>query len=163
MKGRKPKPTNLHILNGNPSRKKLNTKEPKPRPLSPSCPKWLRREAKKEWKRIAPQLERIGLLTEIDGTALAGYCQSYAKWKEAEEYISKNGFAYNIPKRDEEGEIISLYVAQWPQVSIAKQCLDQIKAFCAEFGMTPSSRSRMEVNVPKEEDDGMRSFLSGLD
>ena len=48
---------------------------------------WLLPEAKKEWKRLASSLEAMGVLTMADLTAFAGYCQAYARWKEAEEFI----------------------------------------------------------------------------
>ena len=54
------------------------------------CPKWLEPEAKKEWRRLAKQMEAIGILTEVDMAAFAGYCQAYARWKEAEEFITQH-------------------------------------------------------------------------
>ena len=50
MAGRKPKPTALKKLEGNPGKRKLNTKEPVPGKGMPDCPKWLLPEAKKELK-----------------------------------------------------------------------------------------------------------------
>ena len=41
MAGRKPKPTALKKLEGNPGKRKLNTKEPVPEKGMPDCPKWL--------------------------------------------------------------------------------------------------------------------------
>ena len=32
-------------------------------------------------------MEQLGILTEVDMAAFAGYCQAYARWKEAEEFI----------------------------------------------------------------------------
>jgi len=148
MKGRKPKPIEIKILEGNPGRRLLNLNEPKPISMAPECPDWLLDEAKKEWNRLAPELERLGLLTIIDRAAFAGYCQSYAKWKIAEEFIKKNGMTYEIPKRDKEGKVISTYIAVFPEVYITRQCLNQIKAFAAEFGLTPSSRGR--ICLPSE-------------
>ena len=84
-KGRKPKPTALKLLEGNPGKRPLNVDEPKPKKQAPSCPSWLEPEAKKEWKRMAKTLESIGILTEIDKAAFSGYCQAYARWREAEE------------------------------------------------------------------------------
>ena len=52
MAGRKPKPTALKKLEGNPGKRKLNTKEPMPGKGMPDCPKWLFPEAKKEWERV---------------------------------------------------------------------------------------------------------------
>ena len=146
--GRKPKPTNLKIIEGNPGKRPFNLNEPKPISIAPKCPDWLLDDAKKEWNRLAPELERLGLLTILDRAAFAGYCQSYAKWKAAEGFIKKNGMTYEIPKRDKEGKVISTYIAVFPEVYIARQCLNQIKAFASEFGLTPSSRGR--ICLPSE-------------
>ena len=43
------------------------------------------------------QMEQLGVLTEIDMAAFAGYCQAYARWKEAEEYISEHGTVMKAP------------------------------------------------------------------
>ena len=88
-RGRKPKPTAMKELEGNPGKHPLNTSEPKPNKKAPACPKWLEPEAKKEWRRLAKQMEAIGILTEVDMAAFAGYCQAYARWKEAEEVITQ--------------------------------------------------------------------------
>lgn len=55
--GRKPKPTAIKVLEGNPGKRELNEYEPKPAKKAPRCPSWLEDEAKKEWKRTAKQLE----------------------------------------------------------------------------------------------------------
>ena len=75
MAGRKPKPTALKKLEGNPGKRKLNTKEPMPGKGMPDCPKWLLPEAKKEWERLCVKLSEIGVLTEIDMAAFAAYCK----------------------------------------------------------------------------------------
>ena len=49
MAGRKPKPTAVKKLEGNPGKRKLNTKEPNPGKGMPDCPAWLLPEAKTEW------------------------------------------------------------------------------------------------------------------
>ncbi|MBO8183761.1 MAG: phage terminase small subunit P27 family [Archaeoglobus sp.] len=162
LKGRKPKPTKLHVLNGNPSKKNLNTNEPKPKPAPgpPKPPSWLTTEAKKEWKRIAPELHRLGLLTIADEAALANYCQAYGHWVQAEkaikeyykrhkkltyEYTNKNGSTNEVPI---------------PEIAIAQKYQQIIKSFCAEFGLTPSSRARIELPDGLGEDD-MAGLLSG--
>ena len=49
-RGRKPKPTAIKELEGNPGKHPLNASEPKPKKKAPACPKWLEPEAKKEWR-----------------------------------------------------------------------------------------------------------------
>lgn len=153
QRGRKPKPTALKVLEGNPGKRQLNDKEPKPKSKAPTCPKWLEDEARKEWRRMAKQLEGLGVLTEIDMTAFAGYCQAYARWKEAEEFISKHGAIVKTP---------SGYWQQVPQVSIAQTYLKIMNRFCEQFGLTPSSRSRIITETNKTDDDDMMESLLSL-
>lgn len=134
IKGRKPKPTAVKKLEGNPGRRPLNGREPVPPQTEIRCPSWLLPEAKREWKRLASALQAMGVLTVADLTAFSGYCQAYARWKEAEEFITQHGSIFKTP---------SGYVQQVPQVSIAQQNLKIMQSFCAEFGLTPASRSRI--------------------
>ena len=54
-----------------------------PKGKLPRRPEWLEEDAKKEWKRLGKVLAEMGMLTEIDRAAFAGYCQAYARWKGA--------------------------------------------------------------------------------
>lgn len=151
QRGRKPKPTALKVLEGNPGKRPLNEHEPKPEKKAPKCPAWLEPEAKKEWKRMTKTLEAIGVLTQVDATAFAGYCQAYARWKEAEEFLSKHGTIFKTP---------SGYIQQVPQVSIAQTYLKIMKDFCSEFGLTPAARSRISVSATEgASDDPMEEML----
>jgi phage terminase small subunit len=71
MRGRKPKPTYLKVLEGNPGRRPPNAGEPKPARRAPTCPSHLCPAAKAEWKRLAQQLSVLRILTELDRAALA--------------------------------------------------------------------------------------------
>ena len=77
MAGRKPKPTAVKKLEGNPGKRKLNKNEPVPAKGMPECPDWLLPEAKAEWERLCEKLSDMGVLTEIDMAAFAAYCQSF--------------------------------------------------------------------------------------
>ena len=150
QKGRKPKPTAVKVLEGNPGKRPLNALEPQPIKKAPKCPDWLNLEAKQEWKRLAGNLEALGTLTELDMAAFAGYCQAYARWKEAEEFIEKHGTIVKTP---------SGYWQQVPQVSIAQSNLKIMLKFCSEFGLTPSSRSRIIANEAKDQEVDEMEFL----
>ena len=152
-RGRKPKPTELKVLEGNPGKRKLNAREPNPNKTAPTCPRWRENEAKKEWKRLAKKMEAIGILTEVDMAAFAGYCQAYARWKEAEEYLSAHGATVVTP---------SGYVQQVPQVSIAQTYLKLMGKYASEFGLTPASRSRLIADAKLEAPvDEMDELLRG--
>lgn len=150
QRGRKPIPTAIKKLEGNPGKRPLNDREPKPVKRAPKCPDWLDAEAKKEWRRMARTLEALGILTEIDRAAFAGYCQAYARWKESEEFISKHGTIVKTP---------SGYWQQVPQVSIAQTYLKILNRFCGDFGLTPSSRSRIIADKPMDSDDPLELLL----
>jgi len=141
--GRKPLPTHLKVLHGNPGKKRLNKHEPRPRLVGPNCPVWLRLEAKREWRRMSAELKRLGLLTMIDRSALAAYCQAYARWREAEEKVIQEGDVIETPKG---------FIIQSPYVGMANRAMELILKILAEFGMTPSSRSRISVAPPREAD-----------
>lgn len=154
VRGRKPKPTALKILEGNPGHRPINTKDPLPKGRLPRCPDWLEDDAKKEWKRLGKILANMGMLTNMDMTAFAGYCQAYARWKGAEEFISQHGDMVRTPNG---------YLQQVPQVSIAQTNLKIMLKFCEQFGLTPSARSRLIGSDEKPETavDEMELILRG--
>ena len=83
MRGRKPLPSNVVRLRGNPGKRRLNDAEPRPAAKVPPCPACLGDEARKEWQRLSKELAELGLLTGLDRNLLAAYCQAHALWVEA--------------------------------------------------------------------------------
>ncbi len=81
--GRKPLPTHLKIIRGNPGKRALPKHEPEPA-VGAEAPDWLTPEAAKHWPIVAKQLLDARVLTEMDGPALSLYCESFAQWKNAE-------------------------------------------------------------------------------
>lgn len=153
--GRKPKPPVLKILEGNPGKRSINTDVPVPRKdVRPKAPVWLEPEAKREWRRVAPELERLDLLCLLDQAALAMYCQAYARWKKAEVVLSKDGTTYEYTNK-----FGAVNILPRPEVAISSAAQKTMRAICAEFGLTPSSRGRM--TLPKKDDDGLDKFLEG--
>lgn len=143
--GRKPKPTSLKLVTGNPGGRPLNMNEPKPEIVAPTPPRFLRGEALAEWNRLMPALLKLKLMSELDRAAFAAYCQCFARLCEAEEQIAKAsalGFTQNG------------YPIINPWVTIAQQAMNQMRAFMAEFGLTPAARVRLHVQPEAEQDDG---------
>jgi P27 family predicted phage terminase small subunit len=139
--GSKPKPTELKRLEGNPGKRRLNKNEPQPDPTVPKCPWWFNYEARKEWERITPELHRLGLLTLIDHAALEGYCIAYAMLVQAAKDILGDGIIYNY----HDTKSLKMKRVKKPEVAVVRDSLNQIRLFCAEFGLTPSSRGRMTL------------------
>lgn len=141
MKGRKPKPTHLKILTGNPGKRKLNKAEPKAKAGIRSCPAYLNRTAKAEWKRVMKEAPD-GLLTELDRPLLAMYCQNVARIGELEKIVEDEGYTFMSEKG---------YICQRPEMGMLKNLQTIQKGLLAELGFSPSSRSRVTL-VPKKAD-----------
>jgi P27 family predicted phage terminase small subunit len=147
-----PIPTKLKILNGNPGKQKLNDKEPQPQGDA-VCPTNLCRAAKAEWRRITPELRRLGLLTSVDRTALVAYCENYARARDADRIINEQGLTFTTDKG---------YIMQRPEIAISRACWEMVLKFCVQFGLTPASRSRIHAE-PRDKSNSKESleqFLS---
>lgn len=152
MPGRRPKPTALKEIQGNPGKRPLNKNEPKPKG-TPTCPSHLDPEGKKEWRRISKELSAIGLLTSVDRAALAAYCAAYSRWAEAEQKIQQHGLVVKAP---------SGYPIQNPYVGIANTAMDHLRKFATEFGLTPASRTRLSVEPQKTDTDPFAAFMQSI-
>jgi len=154
VRGRKPEPTALKILRGLPGKRKPNAAEPAPAavPGDVPPPAWLDVEAQAEWSRLAPMLTRLGVLTETDIGALSAYCEAWATWKGATQKIRQFGMVIKA-KKPGDLPIVS------PYVKIAHNALTQMRGLLVEFGMTPSSRSRIHVMVKDEQPSKWRGLL----
>ena len=147
--GRKPKPTALKLIAGNPGKRKIKGGEPKPEICTPEPPKHLTLAAVAEWHRLAPQLARLGLMSELDRAAFAMYCQSWARHVEAEQQIAKASalaFTHNG------------YPIVNPWVTISKQSFDMCRSLLSEFGLTPVARARMALDHAQSQDEDGKAF-----
>jgi len=143
--GRKPTPSAIKRLRGNPGRRPLNEREPKPRPIIPPCPKHLEGEARTEWRRATRRLAACGVLSELDGAGLALLCTAWGRWVQAEQEIRKYGPIVKAPKTG--------VPMQNPWLSVANKAMEQMMKVLPEFGMTPASRSRIHAEAPEEKDE----------
>jgi P27 family predicted phage terminase small subunit len=141
----------LKVLDGNPGRRPLNEREPPAPQGVPACPDWLTDEAKAEWERVIPELQMMGLLSTADRAALAAYCTAWGRWVEAEAMVRKLG---TIVKSPEKG-----FPMKSPYLTIADQALETMRKLMVEFGLTPSSRSRIKVPDGGDAADEFDQFL----
>lgn len=160
MAGRKPLPTAAKQLRGNPGKRPINKAEPKPHVGAPEMPAGLCAAAQVEWARIVPELLAMKVLTTDNGAALAAYCQAFARWLQAEAEIDKNGITFVSMFVTKAGDLVSGDIKKNPAVTVSSDCVKIMGKFLGEFGMTPSSRSRLQVAAQGEEVDPMEEFLS---
>lgn len=163
--GRRALPANVHMLRGNPS--KLSASELmdsfQPQVEIPNCPRHLWPEARKEWRRITPELERYGLISKIDRTALALYCQAYARWVWAEEQMSRAMEAAEKNRADHakrglewtggDGVIVptpnghTTYSGHWV---VANRAMQQVNALLDNFGLAPINRGKVQQSSNRQ-------------
>lgn len=159
--GRKPKPTHLKLVTGNPGKRALKPDaiQPPARSKVLAPPAHLSGEAKSEWKRLAPMLTKLGILSDLDRGAFAAYCQAYGRWKLAEDSLD------NLRRKDESGFAGMLVTTkagntiQNPLVGIANRSMDMMVKYAAEFGFTPSARARVQDTAPQAAKAKAQSFF----
>ena len=148
--GPPPKPTTLKRLAGNPHQHKLNDAEPKLAAAIPQAPHHLDAEARREWHRVVHELYGAGLLSRVDRAALAAYCQAWSRWVQTSEQLASEPLIL---------ETASGYRYQNPLIGIQSAAMETMRRFMLEFGMTPSSRSRVHVEQKDNEPDELEQLL----
>jgi P27 family predicted phage terminase small subunit len=152
MAGRKPLPTHLKIVKGTARSHRLNPSEPAPAASAPQAPGHLDERAKEKFDRLAKMLAAHGIMTVLDTAALARYCIIWCRWIDAEQEVKTRGPVV----KPQGGNVI-----QNPFLAIANRCLSQMAQIESEFGMTPSSRSRIRAESVSKTVDPFESFLNG--
>lgn len=141
MKGRKPKPTKLRIIEGNPGRRPLPAVEIPPEPMPPP-PDFLDDVGREEWNRKTTMLFRLGVLHGLDSSTLAMWCATFSRAVRAERMlreIEKNG-----------GDLAGLLVkhkhgfAMQPLIRVVNQAVTTLNALAAQFYFSPVSRVKLE-------------------
>ena len=150
VRGVRPLPTKLKVVRGTLRRGRANAHEPALPVEIPRCPSHLSPEAKREWKRVSLDLAGYGLLTRIDRAALALYCEAWGRWVDAEKALRTYGVMIKAP---------SGFPMQSPYLAIANKAMEQMRAMLGEFGMSPSSRTRVHAAAVVNEDNPLERLL----
>lgn len=152
-RGPLPKPAALRLLEGNPGKRALDVSAGvNPRIEIPSPPKHLGIEARKEWKRITPLLEELGLVSGLDRTALALYCQAAGRLAEME--TAFNGMvAKKVADGMDYSDAVyacsysvtpSGYAQQSVIVQLIGKSREQVNRYLMHFGLSPAARGRVQ-------------------
>lgn len=140
MAGRPPKPTALKVLHGTNQPCRSNPKEPKPAADKVKAPTWLSKGSRKHWRKIEPVLRDMNILTNADVTALAMLCDALTEYIEAQAVLQEQGRTYQ--SYTAEGAMM------WrprPEVAISNDAWRRVHSMMTQFGMTPSSRTKVQA------------------
>lgn len=131
--GTKPKPTRLRVLHGD-QKHRINFAEPVPPEGEITMPADLTERAQRVWSELAPSLRAMGVLTVVDVAALAVLCESLALFRTSA--VITNTSSVLVKGRGEE-------LKRNPAIIPMMQSARTASMLMAEFGMTPSARSRL--------------------
>ncbi len=135
MAGRRPKPTAVKQLQGNPGKRVLNDSEPQPGRSSARAPRGLGMEGGRFWRRYAPALAALGVLTEVDEPALRLAAEHYEVAVRAATQLHDEELV--LEGRDG--------AKKNPLTQILRDNSTALRGFLTEFGMTPASRSKIRI------------------
>jgi len=137
--GRKNLPFNIHVLNGTDRPCRRNEDEPQPELFDevPQPPGYLTTSAVEEWLEMAPQLHRLGILTKFDLPAFEMYCNARGTAIDAINELKHSTLTITSDKGNE---------LQNPLVAIINRSTEIAMKIASEFGMTPSSRTKLKVD-----------------
>ena len=148
MSASTPLPANLKLLNGrSPGKDSAGRPVEKPPPFKrhlPEPPPILSGEALAEWERVTPELARLELTKPIDRAALASYCLTWERLITAQKLINEEG----ILGQNSQGRV------RHPAVAVIEAASKELRAWCEQFGFTPSSEARVSHggNNPADDD-----------
>lgn len=133
-----PKPAALKLITGRGHGRDAGGRKVKTPPafrrISPTAPKWLSPVAAAEWAKVVPELMRLDLLKEIDGPALATYCETWAEFVAATMELQAHG---RLTIQANQGEI------PHPAVAIRRNAGRELRAWANQFGLTPSAEQAL--------------------
>lgn len=140
--GRPRKPSHLKVLHGddkkNPGR--VNDAEPQPAAGDVEPPFGLTKQAREVWDRLAPDMQAKGVLTSWDADLFAELCEAIVKLRAKRRAANREAERGGASPMREYG-----------------QALDMVVKLAGRFGMTPSDRSKLEVDRGDEKSDDLLS------
>lgn len=137
-RGPSPKPTNLRMLHGDRD-DRTNHNEPVPGGGEVTPPVWLSEDARSVWDRLAPDLERKGLLTPWDVDTFAILCDAIVQYQQASALVARGGVLIRGHRNA---------ATKNPAMQLVRDTAQTVRAYAGEFGLTPSARS--EISLPEE-------------
>lgn len=140
MTGRRPKPTSMKLVEGNPGKRPLNLAEPKPERSSARAPRGLGAEGAKFWRKYVVGMAALGVLTQADEPAARMMAEHYdvairaATQLHDEELVLEGR---DGPKKN-------------PLTQVLRDNSTALRAYLVEFGMTPAARSKIKMESEEQ-------------
>ncbi|MDQ9130319.1 phage terminase small subunit P27 family [Serratia fonticola] len=165
MSGPPKTPAHLRLVRGNPSKRAINKNEPKPPSGVPPTPKHFDKQGKYWFKRMAEELDALGVMSQLDGRALELLVEAYTEYRHHCDTLDREGYTYAVYSEDDGDERKDREIRMikpHPAAMMKADAWKRIRAMLAEFGMTPASRSKVNATAP-DAVDPLADFLKARD
>lgn len=166
MRGRKPKPIMQALADGDTRKIGVNklraraAAEPVATRGLPSAPDHLNERALAAWEFWAEELADMNLDRRPDAQMLEGACVNYARAVQADMMLDVDGITVEESTLNDAGARVVLSVKKHPAVDISNSAWRQVRAFCSEFGLSPSARARLSIEK-KDQSEDLATLLTG--
>ncbi len=152
-RGRKPvemQKGNLTVFDGNKRKKEEESVTVGNEQLKNPPPWLIDNVAKKEWKRLIKELNKIDIVGNLDKNNLAGYCNSFANYQRATKELEEAPFC--VQRKTRTGEI----TVRNPLIDVQKLYAEEMRKFASLCGLTIDSRLKAAVTKTKKEEDTIK-------
>jgi P27 family predicted phage terminase small subunit len=133
--GPPPKAAHIRLLEGT-EHKTRNRHEPQPRDTLPIRPDNLSEEVAEVWDETVRELVAMHTAHSADRESLHCYCEAVVTHRRASELLAKSALLIKGQKTN---------LVRNPIIQIQRDAATAIRHFANEFGLTPASRTRIEV------------------
>lgn len=151
-------PTELKKQRGTLRKDRMNENEPKLPSIIPPIPTWLSEDGQKAFSELSNLLHDMSVLTQADELALTLLCDAYSEYKRAKEVVNELGATMEVTSREGNSKSVIR-----PEVQIANQSFVRVFQLLKEFGLTPSSRAKVNAieNQGNTPDVKIENFFNG--
>ena len=151
-------PTELKKQRGTLRKDRMNENEPKLPSVIPPIPTWLSEDGQKAFSELSTLLHDMSVLTQADELALTLLCDAYSEYKRAKEVVNELGATMEVTSREGNSKSVIR-----PEVQIANQSFVRVFQLLKEFGLTPSSRAKVNAieNQGNTPDVKIENFFNG--
>ncbi|MEW6457617.1 MAG: phage terminase small subunit P27 family [Bacillota bacterium] len=115
----------------------------------------MNKEARWLWNYLAPRLERVGLISEIDLPTFAILCQQFGVFAAAEKHLKKTG----TRTAEYTNKAGATNVVEVAEAKIARNAAITFKSLASEFGLSPASRARLCGSPASRQEDELDELL----
>ncbi|MFZ4858559.1 MAG: phage terminase small subunit P27 family [Desulfuromonadaceae bacterium] len=140
MAGRKPKPTYLKLITGNPGKRALNKNEPMATTAPPRAPQWLDTRARAIFKLLTRRLVEMGYASASHTESLALAAWRLSQVETCAAVLDRDGYTFETTTP--RGPAV---IKARPEVALMTQAAKHAQSLLNEFGLTPASATRVQL------------------